>query len=140
MYIIIYIQRKQDGGGIAMSLGLRIRTLRKALGLTQQGLAERTQVSRIYIQALESNRRTPSMKLLSRLANSLEVEVQDLVKTMSTSPSGRLQLEEVFQAAPETEVWYRSKRLKPKELRFVQSLIDAAIERWEEEDRAGGSV
>ena len=63
-----------------MSLGLRIRTLRKALGLTQQGLAERTQVSRIYIQALESNRRTPSMKLLSRLANSLEVEVQDLVR------------------------------------------------------------
>ena len=123
-----------------MSLGMRIRTLRKALGLTQQGLAEKTQVSRIYIQALESNRRTPSMKLLSRLADSLEVEIQDLVKTASTSPSGRLQLEEVLQAAPETEVWYRSKKLKPRELRFVQSLIDAAISRWEEEERADESV
>ncbi|MFA7620415.1 MAG: helix-turn-helix domain-containing protein, partial [Aminobacteriaceae bacterium] len=37
-----------------MSLGMRIRTLRKSLGLTQQGLADKTEVSRIYIQALES--------------------------------------------------------------------------------------
>ena len=79
-----------------MSLGMRIRTLRKALGLTQQGLADRTQVSRIYIQALESNRRTPSMKLLSRLAEALEVEVQDLVKSLTASSTGRLQLEEVL--------------------------------------------
>ena len=122
-----------------MSLGMRIRTLRKALNLTQQTLADKTSVSRIYIQALESNRRMPSMKLLSRLAEALEVEVQDLVKTAS-SPSGRLQLEEFFQSSPEVEVWYRSKKLKPRELKFVQSLIDAAISRWEEEDRTDESV
>jgi transcriptional regulator with XRE-family HTH domain len=119
-----------------MSLGLRIKTMRRALGLTQQALADRTEVSRIYIQALESGRRTPSMKLLNKLADALGVEVQDLVKTVS-SPGGRLQLEEVLQVSPEVEVWYRSKRLKPRELKFVQSLIDAAISRWEEEDRAG---
>ncbi len=123
-----------------MSLGMRIRTLRKALGLTQQGLADRTQVSRIYIQALESNRRTPSMKLLSRLAEALEVEVQDLVKSLSASSTGRLQLEEVLQAPPDTEVWYRSKRLKPRDLKFVQSLIDAAVSRWEAEDGADEGV
>lgn len=76
------------------------------------------------------------MKLLNKLADALGVEVQDLVKTVS-SPGGRLQLEEVLQVSPEVEVWYRSKRLKPRELKFVQSLIDAAISRWEEEDRAG---
>ena len=119
-----------------MSLGMRIKTLRRALELTQQALADRTEVSRIYIQALESGRRTPSMKLLGRLADALGVEVQDLVKSAS-SQGGRLQLEEVLQASPEVEVWYRSKKLKPRELKFVQSLIDAAISRWEEEDRAG---
>ncbi|MGI6253554.1 MAG: helix-turn-helix transcriptional regulator [Synergistaceae bacterium] len=118
-----------------MSLGTRIKTLRKALGFTQQELADRTDVSRIYIQALESSRRTPSMKLLNRLAEALGVEMQDLVKSPS-SPGGRLQLEEVLQASPEVEVWYRSKKLKPTELKFVQSIIDAAISRWEEEDRA----
>ncbi|MDD3427268.1 MAG: helix-turn-helix transcriptional regulator, partial [Aminobacterium sp.] len=38
-----------------MSLGIRIKTLRKAARLTQQALADKTDVSRIYIQALESN-------------------------------------------------------------------------------------
>ena len=118
-----------------MSLGLRIKTMRRALGLTQQALADRTEVSRIYIQALESGRRTPSMKLLNKLADALGVEVQDLVKTVS-SPGGRLQLEEVPQVSPEVEVWYRSKRLKPWEPKFVQSLIDAAISRWEERRQA----
>ncbi|MDI9369804.1 MAG: helix-turn-helix transcriptional regulator [Synergistaceae bacterium] len=117
-----------------MTLGTRIRTLRKSLGLTQQGLADKTKVSRIYIQALESGRRTPSMKLLARLAESLEVEMQDLVKSLSSSSSGRVHLEEVFQAPPTTEIWYRRKKLEPRELRFVQSLVDAAVSRWEEED------
>ena len=123
-----------------MSLGNRIKSLRKAQHLTQQKLADKVDVSRIYVQALESNRRMPSMKLLNRLAEALGVEVQDLVKTVSSSPSGRLQLEEVLQVSPEVEVWYRSKKLKPRELKFVQSLIDAAISRWEEEDRADGIV
>ncbi len=123
-----------------MNLGTRIRTLRKALGLTQQTLADKTGVSRIYIQALESSRRTPSMKLLGRLAESLQVEVQDLVKPVSPSGSGRLQLEEVLQSPPDVEIWYRSKKLRPRELKFVQSLIDAAISRWEAEDREDGNA
>ena len=123
-----------------MNLGTRIRTLRKAMGITQQTLADRTNVSRIYIQALESGRRTPSMKLLGRLAEASDVEVHDLIKTVSSSSSGRLQLEEVLQVSPEVEVWYRSKKLKPSELKFVQRVIDAAITRWEEEDEAGGGA
>ena len=43
-----------------MSLGNRIKTLRKAQNLTQQKLADKVDVSRIYVQALESNRRLPS--------------------------------------------------------------------------------
>ena len=51
-----------------MSLGNRIKSLRKAQHLTQQKLADKVEVSRIYVQALESNRRLPSMKLLQKLA------------------------------------------------------------------------
>lgn len=122
-----------------MSLGMRIRTLRKALGYTQQSLAEKTNVSRIYIQALESNRRQPSMKLLSRLAEALQVEVQDLVKTVASTSTGRLQLEEVLQGSPDVEVWYRSKKLRPGELKFMQSLISAVMSKWEEEERTDGN-
>ena len=54
MDIIMHIRRKLCPGGKVMSLGLRIKTMRRALGLTQQALADRTEVSRIYIQALKA--------------------------------------------------------------------------------------
>jgi len=131
---MIYILRYQkEKGGIPLSLGMRIKTLRKAKGYTQQELAERTGVSRIYVQALESNRRLPSMKLLNRMAESLDVEVTDLVQSMPADKSGRLHLEEVLDNTAEVEVWYRSKRLTSGEIQLVQRLIDAALSKWEEE-------
>ncbi len=62
-----------------MSLGRRLRTLRKNMGFTQQKLADEVGVSRIYIQALESNRRMPSMKLLHRLSDTLQASITDIV-------------------------------------------------------------
>jgi len=116
-----------------MSLGMRIKTLRKASGYTQQELADRTAVSRIYIQALESNRRLPSMKLLNRMADALDVDVTDLVQSMPSDNRGRLHLEEVLDNTAEVEVWYRSKKLSSGEINLVQRLIDAALTKWEEE-------
>ena len=115
-----------------MSLGGRIRTLRRALDLTQQSLADKVEVSRIYIQALESNRRLPSMKLLGRLAPALGVEVADLVQDLSSERPGRMQLEEVL-ASGEVEVWYRSRKLSGRELKRVHRLVEAALEEWDEE-------
>ncbi len=122
-----------------MSLGLRIKTLRKTLGYTQQALADITAVSRIYIQALESNRRLPSMKLLARLADALEVEIKDLVQEMPSDNEGKLHLEEVLGNSEEIEVWYRSKKLSQSELQFVQRLIDAALIKWEAEENEDGA-
>ena len=77
-----------------MSLGNRIKSLRKAQHLTQQKLADKVEVSRIYVQALESNRRLPSMKLLQKLAPALNVEVTDILMDFSTPDKpGRVQLE-----------------------------------------------
>jgi transcriptional regulator with XRE-family HTH domain len=132
---MIYILGKQDTGRFKnMSLGMRIKTLRKALEITQQQLADKTDVSRIYIQALESNRRLPSMKVLNRLASALEVDVTDLVQSMPSDKRGRLHLEEILDKSTDVEIWYRSKKLSNSELQFVQRLIDAALEKWEKED------
>ena len=120
-----------------MSLGNRIKTLRKAQNLTQQKLADKGDVSRIYVQALESNRRLPSMQLLQRLAPALNVDVTDLLMDF-TSPDnpGRVQLESMLDNG-ELEIWYRSKKLTDKELRRVYRLIEAALDDWEEEDESG---
>lgn len=117
-----------------MSLGNRIKSLRKAQHLTQQTLADKVDVSRIYVQALESNRRLPSMKLLQRLAPALHVEVTDLLKDFSSpGKPGRVQLESMLDNG-ELEIWYRSKKLSDVELRRVYKLIEAAIDDWDAED------
>ena len=121
-----------------MSLGNRIKSLRKAQHLTQQKLADRVEVSRIYIQALESNRRLPSMKLLQKLAPALEVEVNDLLKDFSTpGKPGRIQLESMLESG-ELEIWYRSKKLSEKELKRVYRIIDATLDDWEEAEAREG--
>ncbi|MBO5492086.1 MAG: helix-turn-helix transcriptional regulator [Pyramidobacter sp.] len=114
-----------------MTLGLRIRTLRKARKMTQQQLADVTQVSRIYIQALESNRRSPSMKLLHRLSEQLGVETSDLLEEFPRDTGGRLQLEELFSGPEPMEIWYRSHKLSEKDMAMVQRLIEAALMDWE---------
>ena len=117
-----------------MSLGLRLRTLRKNASLTQQKLADNVGVSRIYIQALESNRRMPSVKLLYRLANVLHTTVNDIVDDYP--PRGtRLQLEELLSSG-EVEVWFRKKKLSDSDLRRVEKVIGAVLEEWEEEEVA----
>ena len=117
-----------------MSLGLRMKTLRKSRGLTQKGLAETVNVSRIYIQSLESNRRLPSMKLLKRLAEALEVDVVDLVQNPHRDVSGKLLLEEVLDNREPVEIWYRSRKLSRQEIQLVHKLIDAALSDWDGED------
>lgn len=120
-----------------MSLGLRIKTLRKARSLTQQQLADLVDVSRIYIQALESNRRLPSMKLLRRLADALDVGVVDIVQNGHIDGSGRLQLEEVLENVEDVEIWYRSRKLSNREIQLVQKLVDAALSEWDREQDDG---
>ncbi|MBL3593898.1 MAG: helix-turn-helix transcriptional regulator [Synergistaceae bacterium] len=119
-----------------MSLGMRIKVLRKAAGKTQQVLAGDVGVSRIYIQALESNRRLPSMKLLHRLAKALDVDPGDLLQNLPQGKASRFQIEELFSREADVEVWYRSKKLSDRDLRLVGKLIDAALSEWQQEDDA----
>ena len=120
-----------------MTLGLRIRTLRKSRKMAQQQLADVTDVSRIYIQALESNRRNPSMKLLHRLAEKLGVEPSDLLEDFPRDRGGRLQLEALFDSPKPMEIWYRSHKLTERDVCMVQRLIDAALADWESEPKRG---
>ncbi|MCL2684537.1 MAG: helix-turn-helix domain-containing protein [Synergistaceae bacterium] len=117
-----------------MSLGLRLRTLRKNASLTQQKLADNVGVSRIYIQALESNRRVPSIKLLYRLANELNATVNDIVDDYQ-SRGTRLQLEELLSSG-EVEVWFKKKKLSNSDLRRVERVIGAVLEEWDGEEVA----
>lgn len=58
-----------------MSIGEKIRCLRKEKGLTQRQLGEDTNFSHSYIGDLESNRTNPSIKTLETLAEYFNVEI-----------------------------------------------------------------
>jgi len=55
-------------------LGRRIKRLRSQLGLTQDALAERVQISPKYLSNIERGRENPTLDTLLRLARSLKVE------------------------------------------------------------------
>lgn len=63
---------------IKRKLGERISELRKILGLTQEKLAELSDLSPNFIGSIERGIKTPQVKTLERIAKSLEVEVEDL--------------------------------------------------------------
>lgn len=54
--------------------GKNIRHWRKQRGLSQEELAERAQLHPTYISGIETGYRNPTVKIISRLADALNVE------------------------------------------------------------------
>lgn len=64
--------------------GLRIKALREAKGLTQEVLANKAGIHRVYLAQLEGSAkspptRTPSLPMLEKLAKALNVTAADLI-------------------------------------------------------------
>jgi len=60
-------------------LGRNIRKYRRKAGFTQEQLSEKVKVTPKYIQYIEGAKRTPSLRLLSRIARVTDVKVKDLL-------------------------------------------------------------
>lgn len=65
-------------------LAINLRKLRHARGLSQEELADRAEIDRTYISALERSVYAAGIDVVDRLARSLGVEASDLL----TRPSG----------------------------------------------------
>lgn len=59
-------------------LGKKIQKQRKTIGLTQEKLAEKVNVSRAYIGYIEQARNTPSLELLQKIAKTLKIDIKNL--------------------------------------------------------------
>jgi len=59
-------------------LGRRLRSLREAQGLTQQELGDKAALSFKYLGAIERGEENPSLKVISKLASALGVELREL--------------------------------------------------------------
>lgn len=61
------------------NLGRRIFARRKELGLSQNSLAEKLDISREHLAKIETAKRTVSLDLLIDIAEALQSKVKDLV-------------------------------------------------------------
>jgi transcriptional regulator with XRE-family HTH domain len=77
------------------ALGRRVRELRRALGLSQERLAERADLHWTYVSGIERGLHEPGLNVLSNLAKALEVSLPDFVAALkpsrrrATKPRGR---------------------------------------------------
>lgn len=60
-------------------LAQRIRAFRKLKGLTQNELAMRLDISIAVLGAIERGTRNPDTKIIKRIAEALNIEVEELV-------------------------------------------------------------
>ena len=66
------------GAGIRARFGEAVRARRRDLGLTQERLAERAGLHRVYVAEVELGKRNVSLVNIERLATALSVPIPDL--------------------------------------------------------------
>lgn len=59
-------------------LGRKVQKLRKGTGLSQEKLAEKINISRTHMGHIEQGRKSPSLKVMTKLARVLRVKISDL--------------------------------------------------------------
>lgn len=64
-------------------LGKRLAYVRKQRGLTQEKLAEMTNLANNYISNIENNRSIPSLETLVKLCSALEITPDDILLGVS---------------------------------------------------------
>lgn len=73
-------------GGVLAELGERLRTRRHELERTMTSVAKEASVSVSYMSELESGASTPSLAVLVRLAHTLSLSLNELLRATSSSP------------------------------------------------------
>ena len=71
---------KRKADRLHRSFGQRIRTLRRATGLSQIQLGQRADLDHTYIGGIERGERSPTVEALAKLAKGLDVEIPDLFR------------------------------------------------------------
>ena len=72
-------KRRRERFGPAVAFGAALRERRKELGLTQERFAAKAKLDRTYVGGLERGERNPTLRVIWRLAESLEMRPGELI-------------------------------------------------------------
>lgn len=106
--------------------GNKIKMLRIEKGLSLSKLSERTGISKSYLSLIERNiQRNPSWEVLEKLAKTLDVAVEDLVRRKKEETplfcNGELQVKRKLKV----EFELSDDQLTPEKIKQIKQLIDA---------------
>ncbi len=68
-----------------LKFGARVRQLRQERGLAQEQFAHLAGMDRTYVSGIERGRRNPTLDIIVRLAEALEVEPAELLTQLSSA-------------------------------------------------------
>lgn len=71
---------------LELQLGMRIKYLRSQKNISQETLALDSDINRNYLSDLENGRRNPSLKVLERIAQALNISLAELFKGIESIP------------------------------------------------------
>ncbi len=104
-----------DEQALLQPLGARVRELRRNRGWTLEELAHAAGVHATHLSAVERGKRNPTIGVLAKLADALEVEIASLFGTPSAVPAKSLR----------AELRRRAETLEPEALARVLRVLDA---------------
>ena len=113
------------GTEVGRHLAMRVREFRKMRGLSQKALSCRMNVPRTYISKVEWNRTVPTIATLYRIANALDVGVEQL---LSHTGIRQLEVAAMSQDPFLQEIALLSRELSAEQRAIVlEAVRDAAI-------------
>ena len=101
-----------------LTMGDRIREARKKVGLTQDQLSEKLDVSLAYISEIERGLKMPSMQLFIKLVEILDVSADYLLRDAVSTRN----------LYGDKQLGRKMERLTPKQRVALDALIDTYIE------------
>lgn len=104
------------------AVGKRISLIRKNRGMTQEQLAEKAELSNIYISHIENSRSIPSLETLMKLCSALDITPDEVLLGTKQDMENYLQ----------SDIQKKLILCTPKERRMVSRFIDLLLEEREE--------
>jgi transcriptional regulator with XRE-family HTH domain len=105
-------------------LGQRISQIRKSRGMTQDNLAEKSDISNNFISHIENSHSIPSLETLLKICAALEVTPNDVLIGASTETKEYLN----------NEIVSKIENCNPKEKRLINGFINLLIKERQQPD------
>ncbi|NMA57713.1 helix-turn-helix domain-containing protein [Clostridium cochlearium] len=124
-----------------MSIGKRIKDLRKENKLTQVELAKKANISRSYLADIENDRYNASVDTLKAIANNLNVKLSEILEEATNEDKSNLNekdkksitndlkiLMEEFKAGTDGTAYYNGQELNEDDIELIESAMKIALE------------